>query len=92
MAGPYKPNPSGIATGQATVGTTATLIAAARPERERIVLTAVAATAFYVGGSGVTTGTGVFVPAGASLPLETTAAIYGVVPAATLGVSFIEEF
>ena len=92
MAHDRKQDIASIATGQVTVGTSATLIAPVRPGRNRIVLTAAAATQFFIGASGVTTGNGLPVPAGGSVALETTAAIYGIVAAATLAVGYLEEF
>lgn len=85
---------SALAAGQVTLGTTATLIAAARAGRTKITITSTAATVFYVGGSGVTAANGFYVAAaaGASVTLDTAAAVYGVVAAGTLLVAFIETY
>jgi hypothetical protein len=79
-------------TGQVTVGTTATQIVAAKAERSSLIITATAATAFYVGANSVTTGTGLYVPAGGSITLDTSDAVYAVVSAATLVVSYLETY
>ena len=79
-----------LATGQASVGTTSTLVAAASPTRKRIVLTVGAANACAFGNAGVTTTTGFPLQpvAGATLTLDTTAAVYAACSATTT-VSFI---
>lgn len=83
-----------IATNQVSVGTSATLIAAARSGRQSIVITLTAATVLYVGTSGVTTGNGLFVAGvvGQTITLETAAAVYGIVASGTLTVSYLENF
>lgn len=69
-----------IATGQVSVGTTATLIAAARTLRQRITVTVTTAVGCAFGNSGVTLTTGypLAAVAGASDTTDTTAALYGV--------------
>lgn len=69
-----------IATGQVLVGTTATLIAAARTLRQRITVTVTTAVGCAFGNSGVTLTTGypLAAVAGASDTTDTTAALYGV--------------
>lgn len=83
-----------ITTGQVTVAATAggTLIAAARPGRTRITITNHGTTAFYVGVEGVTALTGLLVPGvvGASVELDTGAAIYGITASGTQAASFAE--
>jgi hypothetical protein len=90
-----------IAENVVAVGTTSTLIAAARtgvPGTGRVSITIVntaQATSLCVGNTGVTTSNGMCLPAiaGASITLNTTAAIYGVWgDAGTHNVSFIETF
>ncbi len=68
----------GIATAQISVGTTATLVAAARAGRQKITFTSTTAVAFYYGAAGVTTTTGAFVAAaaGASITLDFAGALY----------------
>lgn len=84
----------GIATGQVSVADEATLIVAARSGRGRVHITTTDATVLYIGGAGVTIATGLYVAAaaGASVTLETEAAIYGVVAAGALTVSYLEEY
>jgi len=69
-----------IATGQVSVGTTATLIAAARATRTRITVAVTTAVACSYGNAGVTLTTGypLTAVAGASDTTDTTAALYGV--------------
>lgn len=81
-----------IATGQVSVGTSPTLIVAARPGRQEVTVTPTASTVFYVGATGVTTTTGLYVPAGQSVTIKTGAAVYGVVASGTLLVSEIELY
>lgn len=80
-------------TGQVTIGTTATAIIGGR-KRSRVRITSHAATAVFIGGAGVTTANGYRLPAtdGASVVLETSAAIYAIVAAGTLVVSFLDEY
>ena len=86
-----------INSNQVSVGTTATLVAAARTGAQgtgRIAITIInSGTApVFVGASGVTTGTGVAVAVGASITINTTAAIYSVCASGTQTVSFLETF
>ena len=82
--------------GQVSVGATSTLIAAARTGVSgtgRVAITVVNAgtTPVYLGGSGVTTSTGALLPGvlGATVTINTTAAIYGIV---TTGSEAVTEF
>jgi hypothetical protein len=81
---------------QVTVATTATLIAAANPNRKFIeIVNTDAAVNVFIGGSGVTTSNGhAIYPGGAGkLTLRgaiTTAAIYGIVAASTEVVTVLE--
>jgi hypothetical protein len=87
-----------LATAQAaSIGTSATSIVAARTGA--IGTGRIAATLYnygsvtvFVGPSGVTTSTGIPVVAGASLTLNTTAALYGVVASGTGAVAVAETF
>lgn len=74
-----------IVTGQVSVGTSATLIVAARATRQRVSVAVGAANSCAFGPSGVTLTTGfVLQPiAGATDTSDTTAALYGVCSAAT---------
>jgi hypothetical protein len=82
-----------IATGQVTIGTTATLLVAARPGRKRITYSVTSATQCSYGNSGVTLATGFPLQgvAGATQTLDTAAAIYGVC-AASATVGYVEQF
>ncbi len=87
----------GFATSQASVGTTAALIVAARTGvagtgRICAVLYNGGAATVYVGGSGVTTSTGQILLAGASMTISTTAAIYGITASGTNVVGVTETF
>lgn len=81
-------------TAQATIGTTATLIVAARSGRDTVVVENHGTTDVYVGPAGVTAATGLLLPGtkGASIAIETTDAVYGVVASGTQVVSAIENF
>jgi len=88
-----------FAATQVSVGNTATLILAARtgaPGTGRLAATVtnIGTIDVYVGGGGVTTGTGQLLPGvkGASLTIPTTAAIYGVVATGTQTVCALETF
>lgn len=80
-----------IATGQISVGTTATQVVAARTGRQKVTLSPTSSTVYYVGSTGVTTTTGLYVPAGGTITLDTAAAIFAV-GAAALTISYIEFF
>lgn len=88
-----------VSTNQITVGATATLIVPARTGLAgsgRVSTTIVnpGATNIYIGGSGVTTSTGMLLPgiSGANMTLTTTAAIYGIVASSTATVSEFELY
>lgn len=82
-----------VATGQVAVGTTATLVAPARPGRRRVMVSVGAANACAFGNAGVTATTGfaLAAAAGASVTLDFAGALYGACSASTT-VSFIEQF
>jgi hypothetical protein len=83
-----------FATAQVTVAATATLIVAARAGRDTVIIENAGTTAVYIGGSGVTTATGMLLPGvlGASIAIETTAAVYGITASGTQAVTIIENF
>jgi len=83
--------PTNVATGQQALATTATQIVPARAGRKSLIITPTSSTLFYVGGSGVTSTNGLYVPAGASVTLSTEAALYGAAPSAVT-VSFLESY
>lgn len=82
---------STITTGQVSVATSATLIAAARTSRQKITLSPTSSVVYYVGAAAVTTTTGMYVPAGASITLDTAAAVYAV-GTATVTITFAEFY
>ncbi len=70
---------NGIATAAVSVTTSATLLAAADSARQSALIQNNGGADIYIGGSGVTTSSGIKVEAGSSLTLDkTTAAIYGI--------------
>lgn len=81
-----------IATGHVSVGTTATLICAARSGRTSVVILNEGTTEVRLGAIGVTTATGVLLygAKGSGISLDGGAAIYGVVASGTQTVSFVE--
>lgn len=83
-----------IATAQTTVAATATLISAARSTRNSITITNHGTTDVFIGLAGVTTTTGILLQGvkGTSITLITTAAVYGIVAAATQVVSSVEVY
>ena len=84
-------SPGNIATGQVAVTTSATLVVPARTARKSVTLTPTSSVVYNIGTSGVTTSTGVYVPAGASITLSTTAEIYAVAPVG-FTLSYVETF
>jgi len=85
MAGGYN-------TGQATVATTATVIAPARPGRKTITIVNGGTTDVYVGGAAVTTSTGFLLTGtkGAGFTVDTEGPVYGIVGSGTQAVSYLE--
>ena len=83
-----------FSTNQVAVGTTGTLVVAARAGRQSVTLTSLTAVAYYVGNAmGVTTGTGFPIPAaaGASITLATSAAVYAV-GASAVTIGYVETY
>lgn len=83
-----------LATNQATVTTSATQIIAARTGRSRVTITNLGTTDVFIGPTGVTATTGQILVGtkGASITLNTSAAIFAIVGTGTQAVSFIEEY
>lgn len=81
-------------TSQATIAATATQIVAARAGRDTVIIEQTGAKDVYVGASDVTTSTGMLLPGvvGASISLETTDAVYGIVASGTQVVCAFENF
>jgi hypothetical protein len=88
-----------FAATQVALSSTATSIVAARTGvagtgRVSVTITNTTTTAIYLGGSGVTTSTGTLLPGivGASVTLNTTAAVYGIVATGTPTVTALETY
>lgn len=83
-----------IVTGQVTVASTATQIAAERSARKGIVIINNGTSDVYIGTSGVTTSNGLLLLGvkGASIVMETTAAVYGIVASGTNDVTYMEIY
>jgi UDP-N-acetylglucosamine enolpyruvyl transferase len=85
--------PANIATAQPSVGTTSTLVVAARTGRAAVTIENLTSTPIYLGASGVTSTTGMLLPGvvGASMTIEGSMAVYGVASVAA-SVSVLETF
>lgn len=83
-----------FATGQVSVGTTATQIAATRATRRAILIVNHGTTEVFLGGATVTTTTGLKLEGvdGAAASLPITGAIYGIVASGSQTVSFMEVY
>jgi hypothetical protein len=86
-----------FAMSQASIGTAATLIVAARTGaagtgRIAVTLYNAGSATVYFGASGVTTSTGMPLPAGASATISTQAAIYGIAASGTQTIGVMETF
>lgn len=83
-----------IATGQVTVGTTATLVVAARSGRISVKVTDLGTVDLYCGTATVATTTGDLLAGvkGGSITIPTGAAVYCVVGTGTQAVSFMEAY
>lgn len=93
---PLATRPTGgtaIATAQTSVGTTATLIAAARTGRQKVTISVGAANACVVGAAGVTAATGFALQpvAGASVTVDSAADVYAACSATTT-ISVLEQY
>lgn len=93
-AGNLRASGDAIATAQVTVGTAATVIAAARAGRRSITIVNEGTTDVRLGGAGVTSANGLLLAGikGQQLTIETAAAISGIVATGTQPVSLIENF
>jgi hypothetical protein len=78
------------ATGQVSVGVTATLIIAANTRQGVLITNPSTTVTVYIGGSGVTTGNGQALTPGCSLSLPIVGAVYGIVASSTQTVSYVE--
>jgi hypothetical protein len=86
--------PTSIATAQATVGTTATQIVAARAGRGSVRIVNHGTTDVFIGAAGVTTTTGTLLQGviGYSVTIDGGAAVFGIVATGTQVVSALEAF
>jgi hypothetical protein len=80
-----------IATTQKAVTTAASKLVSARAGRTKVTITPTSAVVFYVGPSGVTASTGLYVAAGATVTLDTAAEVWAV-GAAAVTLTVIEFF
>lgn len=78
------------ATGQVSVGTSATQIIAAGTRQGVLITNPSSSVTVFIGGSGVTIANGQELLPGQSLTLPVVSAVYGVVAASTQTVSFVE--
>ena len=83
-----------IATAQVSVGATATQIVGARARRESVTIVNHGTTDVYIGGPAVTTSTGLLLlgTKGASVVLDGSIAIYGIVATGSQTVSCLESY
>jgi hypothetical protein len=85
---------SNVNAGQVSLTSSATLIVAARPGRKEVTIVNNSTTMLYLGGSGVTTTTGLLLAGvtGEGVTISGGAAIYGVVASGSEPVSFLEVY
>lgn len=81
-------------TAQVVIGTTPTLIAAARPGSDDITIENLGTTQVFLGNASVSTTTGFQLPgvAGASVTLPVTVALFGIVASGTQAVAVLRTF
>lgn len=86
--------PGNLATSQVSVGTTATQVVASRAGRSIVTVVNTTTTDIYLGAAGVTTSTGILLPGtkGASVTLQYTGALYGIVASGTATVTEAETY
>lgn len=83
---------SAVATNQVDCSTTAEEVVSARGTRNNLLLVNQGGVEVYIGGSAVTTSTGIKLGVGASLNIQTTAAIFGVTKMGSATIHYIEEY
>ena len=83
-----------FATAQVTVGTTPTLISAARDGTDDVTIVNFGTTQVFIGNANVTVSNGFPIPGvvGASLTIPATTAIYGIVASGTQAVAVLATF
>jgi hypothetical protein len=84
---------AGTATGQVNVGTSATLIVAARAVRQNLTIVNMGTVDIYIGNAGVTTATGLLLAGirGANISITTPLAVYAVA-GSTQAISYMENY
>lgn len=82
-----------LATNQVSVTTSSTLVVAARAGRQSVTISSTTAVVYYLGANGVTAANGLYVAAaaGASITLNTAAAVYAV-GASAVTLSYLENY
>lgn len=80
-----------ITTGQLPVSTAAALLIDANLQRYRLTITNAGASAVYIGSAAVTLATGHAIPAGGSVVLTSTAALYALAAASGDTLTYLEE-
>lgn len=78
------------ATGQVSIGSSATLIIAANTRQGVLITNPSSTVTVYVGGSGVTTGNGQIIPPLQSITVPVVSALYGIVATSTQTISYLE--
>ncbi len=78
------------ATGQVSVGSSATQIIAANTRQAVLITNPSTTVTVYIGGSGVTTGNGQELLPGTSITLPVVSAVYGIVATGSQTVSYVE--
>src|SRR5579859_1792462 len=78
------------ATGQVSVGATATQIIAASTRQGVLITNPSTTVTVFIGGSGVTTGNGQELLPGGSLTLPVVSAVFGIVATGTQTISYVE--
>lgn len=79
-------------TGQVSCAGTVTSLLTANPQRTGLLITNVGTVAVYIGNSAVTTGTGAYLPGGASISIPTRDAVSCISSGASQTVSFLETY
>jgi hypothetical protein len=78
------------ATGQVSIGVTATLVISANTRQGVLITNPSSTVTVYIGGSGVTTSNGQELLPGCSITMPVVSAIYGIVATSTQTVSYLE--
>ena len=82
-----------ISSAQVSIGTTSSLLVAARTARtDLLIVNNDTVNSLYIGATGVSTATGCLLAPGAGVSMKTTAAVYAVASAGSVAVSIIENY